>query len=97
MDNVWRAIPKWLSDKESACPAGNANSIPGSGRFPWRKKMATHSSILAWESHGQRSPVGCSPWGCKELDMTYRLNNSSSNDLWRKRERVFGMAGRTPR
>ena len=25
--------------------------------------MATHSSILAWESHGQRSLVGYSPWG----------------------------------
>ena len=28
--------------------------------------MATHSSILAWKIHGQRSLVGCSPWGCKE-------------------------------
>ena len=30
------------------------------------KEMATHSSILAWKIHGQRSLVGCSPWGCKE-------------------------------
>ena len=27
---------------------------------PLKKKMATHSSILAWESHGQRSLVGYS-------------------------------------
>ena len=34
------------------------------------KGMATHSSILAWRNpHGQRSLVGYSPWGCKELDM----------------------------
>ena len=43
--------------------------------------MAPHSSTLAWKipwmkkkkkrkSHGWRSPVGCSPWGCKELDTT---------------------------
>ena len=32
--------------------------------------MATHSSILAWESHGGRSLVGYNPWGCKESDMT---------------------------
>ena len=32
--------------------------------------MATHSSILAWEAHRQRSLVGHSPWGCKESDMT---------------------------
>ena len=29
------------------------------------KEMATHSSILAWNSHGQRSLVGYSPWGHK--------------------------------
>ena len=32
------------------------------------QEMATHSSVLAWESHGQRSLLGCSPWGCKESD-----------------------------
>ena len=32
--------------------------------------MTTHSSILAGESHAQRSLVGYSPWGCKESDMT---------------------------
>ena len=34
------------------------------------KEMAIHSSILAGESHGQRSLLGHSPWGCKELDLT---------------------------
>ena len=37
---------------------------------PLEKEMATHSSILAWRIHGQRSLVGYSPWGRKELDMT---------------------------
>ena len=27
------------------------------------------------DSDGQGSLVSCSPWGCKELDMTERLNN----------------------
>ena len=27
---------------------GDLGSIPGSGRSPWRRGMATHSSILAW-------------------------------------------------
>ena len=26
------------------------------------------------KSHGQRSLVGCSPWGCEELDTTERLH-----------------------
>ena len=34
------------------------------------QKMATHSSILAGKSHGQRSLVGYSPWGRKQLDRT---------------------------
>ena len=34
------------------------------------KGMETHSSILASESHGQRSLVGYSPWGQKESDGT---------------------------
>ena len=41
---------------------------------PLKEEMTTHSSILAWKkSHGQRSLVGYSPWGCKELDMTEQL------------------------
>ena len=32
------------------------------------KEVATHSSILAWRIHGQRSLVGYSPWDHKELD-----------------------------
>ena len=35
------------------------------------KEMATHSNILAWETHGQRSLVGYSPWGFKKT----RLSN----------------------
>ena len=40
---------------------------------PLEKEMATQSSILAWEIHGQRSLAGYSQWGRKELDMTERL------------------------
>ena len=32
--------------------------------------MATHSSILAWRIHEQRSLMGYSPWGRKESDTT---------------------------
>ena len=31
------------------------------------KEIATHSSILAWETHGQRALVGYGPWGCKRV------------------------------
>ena len=34
------------------------------------KGMATHSSSLAGESHGQRSPAGCSAEGHRQSDTT---------------------------
>ena len=45
-------------------------SIPGSGRFPWRRKWLPTPVFLPGESHEQRNPVGYSPWGHKESDMT---------------------------
>ena len=38
--------------------------------------MATHSRILAWRIHRQRSLAGYSPWGRKELDMTESLTHT---------------------
>ncbi|XDB49657.1 hypothetical protein AB1E18_003226 [Capra hircus] len=35
--------------------------------------MASRSSTLAWKIHGQRSLVGCRPWGRRESDTTERL------------------------
>ena len=37
---------------------------------PLEKEMAIHSSILAWKIPWTEEPVGYSPWGRKELDMT---------------------------
>ena len=37
---------------------------------PLEEGMAIHSSTFAWRIHGQRSQVGYSPWGRKELDTT---------------------------
>ena len=50
----------------NAGDTGDEGSIPGSGRS-LEKERATHSSILAWEIHGQRSLEGYSPWSCKRV------------------------------
>ena len=58
---------------DKAGDARDVGSIPRSGRGQeeaLEEEMATHSSILAWESHGQRSLVGYSIQGGKELDTT---------------------------
>ena len=46
--------------------------------FSRGKEMATHFSILAI-IHGQKSLVGYSPRGHKELDMTEQLKNNKNN------------------
>ena len=52
--------------KNPPASAGDVGSIPGKGRAS-EEGMATHSSILAGRSHGQRSLVDCSSWGCKRV------------------------------
>ena len=47
---------------------------------PLEKEVATHSNILAWRIHGQRSRMGCSSWGHKESDTTERLNNNNNTE-----------------
>ena len=51
---------------------------------PQEKEMATHSSILAWRIPWQRSLVGYSSWGRKELDMTEQLQIHTYIHLERK-------------
>ena len=39
-----------------------------------RKQWHPTPVLLPKKSHGQRSLVGCSPWGCEESDMTEQLH-----------------------
>ena len=55
--------------------AGDVGSIPGSGRSPGEEWLPS-PVFLPGESHGQRSHVGYSSWGCKESDTTDSLEVS---------------------
>ena len=69
---------------------------------PLEKGMATHSSILPEEFHGQRSLVGYSSRGHKESDMTERLTLSlyisilPSSPLWWKNTSSLDPIGKNP-
>ena len=41
--------------------------------FSQRRQWQPTPVLLPGKSHGQRSLVGCSPWGCCQLDMTEQL------------------------
>ena len=57
----------------NAGDATDVGTILGS-EDPLEQEMATHSSILAGESQGQRSLVGYSPWSHKESARIERLS-----------------------
>ena len=42
--------------------------------FHWRRQWQPTPVLLPGKSHGQRSLVGCSPWGRQESDTTERLH-----------------------
>ena len=65
-------LPRWLSGqkKNLLANARDASSIPGLGRFPWRREWQPTAVFLPGESHGQRSLLGYSPWRLTESDTT---------------------------
>ena len=66
-------LPKWLRGKETACHCKRHRRCRfdsvGQGD-PSEEAMATHISILAGKSHGQRSLADYSPWHNEESVMT---------------------------
>ena len=65
------------SGKEPACQCRRLKSlIPGSGRSPGGGQPTP--VFLPRESHGQRSPAGCSSWGHKESSTTEATQHVST-------------------
>ena len=54
----------------NAGDAGEAGSVLGSGKIPWRIKWQPTPGFLPGKSHGQRNLLGHSLGGHKELDTT---------------------------
>ena len=50
--------------KESACQCRRPRFDPWVRKIPWRRKWQPISVFLPGKSHGQRSLVGYSLWGC---------------------------------
>ena len=54
----------------SAGDVKDVDSVPGSGRISRKRKCQPAPVFLLGESQGQRSLLGCSPWGHAESDTT---------------------------
>ena len=66
---VHSQLPQWLSDKESICQCRKCWFDPWVREIPWRR-MATHSSIPAWEFPWTEEPGVTKSWT--------QLNNSTT-------------------
>ena len=59
-------FPGGSDGKESACNAGDQV-----WKIPWRREWLPTPVFLPGEFQGQKSLMGYSPWGCKELTNTF--------------------------
>ena len=80
-------LPCGSDSKESACNVKNLlckdqrrpSFDPWVGKIPWRRDWQPIPVFLPGEFHGQRSLASCSPWGCKESDMTEQLTHTHTH------------------
>ena len=79
-DGCTLGFPGGSDSKEPACNAGGPGSILG--KILWRREWQSTPVFLPGEFHGQRSLVGYSPWGCKELDMTEYAHTHRRDEWW---------------
>ena len=54
------------------------------GKIPWNSKWQSSPVFLPGKFHGQRSLEGCSPWGCKESDITEHTCTHTFQNEWTK-------------
>ena len=71
---VFLGFPDGSDSKESACSAGDLDSIPGFGRSPGGGHGNPPQYFCLDSPHERRSLVGYGPWGRKESHMTEWLS-----------------------
>ena len=66
-------FPGGTSGQEATCLCWRCKRCgfdPWDGEIPWSREWQPAPVFLPGKSHGWRSLVSYSPWGCKELDAT---------------------------
>ena len=76
-------FPGGASGKEPTCQRKRHKGCgfnPRVGKIPWRMMWQPTQVFFPGECPGQKSLVGYSPWGRKELDTTDRLSTHEDGD-----------------
>ena len=69
-----KRLPRWLSGKESISQCRRCRFNPWVRKIPWRRELATCSSIFAWKISWTEEPGSLRSKGCKESDTTKQLS-----------------------
>ena len=75
--NIVVIFPGGTAIKISSCNAGDPSSIPGSRRFPWKRKWQTTPVFLLGKVHGQSS-LAATAHRIAESDMTEQLSTHTA-------------------
>ena len=70
-------LPWWLRWKSICLQCGRPGFNPWVGKISWRREWQPTPVFLPGKSHGQRSLVGYSLQGSKQLDMTEQLTHNT--------------------
>ena len=73
--------PRWLNGKEFTCQCWQCRKCgfnPWVGKIPWRRKTATHSSVLAWEIPWMEEPGGLQSTGSQRVGHDWATSLSLS-------------------
>ena len=76
-------VAQWLRIHLQCRSHERCRFSPWVGKIPWRRKRQPTPVFLPGESHGQRSLVGCSPWGRKESDMALKQLSTHAGGIHR--------------
>ena len=75
-------LSRWLSGKESTCQCRRHGFDPWFKKTPWSRKWQPRPVFLPGKSHGQRSLMAYSSWGCKvRQDCTHTCLGSDYGTL----------------
>ena len=75
-------FPGGASGKEPACQCRKLEFDPWDRKIPWRRVQQPTSVFLPRESLGQRSSVGYSPQGRKELNSAETIQHARMHTLF---------------
>ena len=70
-------LPRWLTEKESACQCRRHKFDPWVRKILWRRKWQPNSSTLTWEIRWTEEPGGLQSIGLQESGMTEQLNSNN--------------------